>query len=111
MLINLSDRFQNIQAPLIEKLKNKQLNLKKYLWKKRLLLIKNNQENIAQIKQQLIREKKKVIDWKIKVIFFDDEYQYNVIVVGFDGLRKLEDDNFDLNKIIKLISTMPMANH
>ena len=96
---------------LIEKLKNKQLNLKKYLWKKRLLLIKNNQENIAQIKQQLIREKKKVIDWKIKVIFFDDEYQYNVILVGFDGLRKLEDDNFDLNKIIKLISTMPMSNH
>ena len=96
---------------LIEKLKNKQLNLKKYLWKKRLLLIKNNQENITQIKQQLIQEKKKVIDWKIKVIFFDDEYQYNVILVGFDGLRKLEDDNFDLNKIIKLISTMPMSNH
>ena len=96
---------------LIEKLKNKQLNLKKYLWKKRLLLIKNNQENITQIKQQLIREKKKVIDWKIKVIFFDNEYQYNVILVGFDGLRKLEDNNFDLNKIIKLISTMPMSNH
>lgn len=92
-------------------MKNKQLNLKKYLWKKRLLLIKNNQENITQIKQQLIREKKKVIDWKIKVIFFDNEYQYNVILVGFDGLRKLEDNNFDLNKIIKLISTMPMSSH
>ena len=92
-------------------MKNKQLNLKKYLWKKRLLLIKNNQENITEIKQQLIQEKKKVIDWKIKVIFFNDEYQYNVILVGFDGLRKLEDDNFDLNKIIKLISTMPMSNH
>ena len=92
-------------------MKNKQLNLKKYLWKKRLLLIKNNQENISQIKQQLIQEKKKLIDWKIKVIFFKDEYKYNVILVGFDGLRKLEDDNFDLNKIIKLISTMPMSNH
>ena len=92
-------------------MKNKQLNLKKYLWKKRLLLIKNNQENISQIKQQLIQEEKKLIDWKIKVIFFEDEYKYNVILVGFDGLRKLEDDNFDLNKIIKLISTMPMSNH
>ena len=92
-------------------MKNKQLNLKKYLWKKRLLLIKNNQENISQIKQQLIQEKKKLIDWKIKVIFFEDEYKYNVVLVGFDGLRKLEDDNFDLNKIIKLISTMPMSNH
>ena len=111
MLTSWSDHSQNIQAPLIEKLKNKQLNLKKYLWKKRLLLIKNNQENITQIKQQLIREKKKVIDWKIKVIFFDNEYQYNVILVGFDGLRKLEDNNFDLNKIIKLISTMPMSSH
>ena len=92
-------------------MKNKQLNLKKYLWKKRLLLIKNNQENISQIKQQLTQEKKKLIDWKIKVIFFDDEYKYNVILVGFDGLRKLEDDNFDLNKIIKLISMMPMSNY
>ena len=92
-------------------MKNKQLNLKKYLWKKRLLLIKNNQENISQIKEQLIQEEKKLIDWKIKVIFFEDEYKYNVILVGFDGLRKLEDDNFDLNKIIKLISTMPMSNH
>ena len=92
-------------------MKNKQLNLKKYLWKKRLLLIKNNQENISQIKQQLIQEKKKLIDWKIKVIFFENEYKYNVTLVGFDGLRKLEDDNFDLNKIIKLISTMPMSNH
>jgi len=43
-------------------LKNKQLNLKKYLWKKRLLLIKNNQENISQIKQRLIQEKKMLID-------------------------------------------------
>ena len=75
-----------------------------------MLLIKNNQENISQIKQQLIQEKK-LIDWKIKVIFFEDEYKYNVVLVGFDGLRKLEDDNFDLNKIIKLISTMPMSNH
>ena len=91
-------------------MKNKQLNLKKYLWKKRLLLIKNNQENISQIKQQLIQEKK-LIDWKIKVIFFEDEYKYNVILVGFDGLRKLENYKFDLNKIIKLISTMPMSNH
>ena len=92
-------------------MKNKQLNLKKYLWKKRLLLIKNNQENISQIKQQLTQENKKLIDWKIKVIFFENEYKYNVTLVGFDGLRKLEDDNFDLNKIIKLISTMPMSNH
>ena len=34
----------------------------------------------------------------------------NVILIGFDGLIK-EKDNLDLNKIIKLISTMPMANH
>ena len=92
-------------------MKNKQLNLKKYLWKKRLLLIKNDQDNIFKIKQQLIQEKIKLIDWKIKVIFFNDEYKSNIILIGFDGLIKLEKDNLDLNKIIKLISTMPMANH
>ena len=92
-------------------MKNKQLNLKKYLWKKRLLLIKNDQDNIFKIKQQLIQEKIKLKDWKIKVIFFDDEYKSNIILIGFDGLIKLEKDNLDLNKIIKLISTMPMANH
>ena len=92
-------------------MKNKQLNLKKYLWKKRLLLIKNDQDNIFKIKQQLIQEKIKLIDWKIKVIFFNDEYKSNIILIGFDGLIKLEKDNLNLNRIIKLISTMPMANH
>ena len=92
-------------------MKNKQLNLKKYLWKKRLLLIKNNQENISQIKQQLAQDIKRVLNWKIEVIFFNDEYKYNVVLIGFDGLKKLEEDKFDLNKIFKLISTMPMANY
>ena len=92
-------------------MKNKQLNLKKYLWKKRLLLIKNDQQNISQIKQQLDQERKRVVDCKIEVIFFDNEYKYNVVLIGFDGLRKLEEDKLDLNKIFKLISTMPMANH
>ena len=92
-------------------MKNKQLNLKKYLWKKRLLLIKNDQENISQIKQQLDQERKRVVDCKIEVIFFDNEYKYNVVLIGFDGLKKLEEDKLDLNKIFKLISTMPMANH
>ena len=111
MLTSLLDHFQNIQALHIEKLKNKQLNLKKYLWKKRLLLIKNDQENISQIKQQLDQERKRVVDCKIEVIFFDNEYKYNVVLIGFDGLKKLEEDKLDLNKIFKLISTMPMANH
>ncbi len=92
-------------------MKNKQLNLKKYLWKKRLLLIKNNQENISRIKQQLAQDIKRVLNWKIEVIFFNDEYKYNVVLIGFDGLKKLEEDKFDLNKIFKLISTMPMANY
>ena len=92
-------------------MKNKQLNLKKYLWKKRLLLIKNDQQNISQIKQQLDQERKRVVDCKIEVIFFDNEYKYNVVLIGFDGLKKLEEDKLDLNKIFKLISTMPMANH
>ncbi len=94
----------------IEKLKNRQLYLNKYLWKKRLLLIKSDQENISQIKQQLAQEKKNITDWKIEVIFFNDEYVYNVILIGLDGLIKLEEDSLNLNKIFKLVSTMPMAN-
>ena len=75
------------------------------------MLIKNDQENISQIKQQLDQERKRVVDCKIEVIFFDNEYKYNVVLIGFDGLKKLEEDKLDLNKIFKLISTMPMANH
>ena len=93
-----------------EKLKNNQLNLDNYLWKKRLLLIKNNQKNIKQLKRQLDLEEEKIKSWKIEVIFFDDQYKSNIVLIGLDGLIKLEEDKLNLEKIFKLISSMPMAN-
>ena len=91
-------------------MKNNQLNLNNYIWKKRLLLIKNNQKNIQEIKKQLDQEIKKIKNWKIEIIFFDDQYKSNIVLIGLDGLIKLEEDNLNLEKIFKLISTMPMAN-
>ena len=93
-----------------EKLKNNQLKLDNYLWKKRLLLIKKNQKNIIQLKEQLDQEEEKIKSRKIEVIFFDDQYKSNIVLIGLDGLIKLEEDNLNLEKIYKLISTMPMAN-
>jgi len=91
-------------------LKNNQLKLDNYLWKKRLLLIKKNQKNIIQLKEQLDQEEKKIKSWKIEVIFFDDQYKSNIVLIGLDGLIKLEEDKLNLEKIYELISTMPMAN-
>ena len=91
-------------------MKNNQLKLDNYLWKKRLLLIKKNQKNIIQLKEQLDQEEKKIKSWKIEVIFFDDQYKSNIVLIGLDGLIKLEEDKLNLEKIYELISTMPMAN-
>ncbi len=62
------------------------------------------------LNNNLLKKKKNITDWKIEVIFFNDEYVYNVILIGLDGLIKLEEDSLNLNKIFKLVSTMPMAN-
>jgi len=93
-----------------EKLKNNTLDLEKYLWKKRLILIKENHPEIIKIKEELKINKNKIQSYKIKCIFVKDETSYPVTLVGLDGLIKLEEENLDLNKIFKLISTMPMAN-
>ena len=94
----------------IEKLKSNTLNLDKYLWKKRLIIIKENYPEIDRIKEELKINKNKIQSYKIKCIFVKDEISYPVTLIGLDGLVKLEEENLDLDKIFKLISTMPMAN-
>ena len=91
-------------------MKNNTLDLEKYLWKKRLILIKENHPEIIKIKEELKINKNKIQSYKIKCIFVKDETNYPVTLIGLDGLIKLEEENLDLNKIFKLISTMPMAN-
>ena len=92
-----------------EKLKNNTLDLEKYLWKKRLILIKENHPEIIKIKEELKINKNKIQSYKIKCIFSKDETRWPVTLIGLDGLVKLEEEILDLNKIFKLISTMPMA--
>jgi len=93
-----------------EKLKNNTLDLEKYLWKKRLILIKENHPEIIKIKEELKINKNKIQSYKIKCIFVKDKTRWPVTLIGLDGLIKLEEENLDLDKIFKLISTMPMAN-
>ena len=93
-----------------EKLRNNTLDLEKYLWKKRLILIKDNHPEIIKIKEKLKINKNKIQSYKIKCIFVKDEISCPVTLIGLDGLVKLEEENLDLDKIFKLISAMPMAN-
>lgn len=94
----------------IEKLKSNTLNLDKYLWKKRLIIIKENYPEIDRIKEELKVNEDKIQSYKIKCIFAKDETNSLITFVGLDGLIKLEDESLDLDKIFKLISAMPMAN-
>lgn len=91
-------------------MKNNALDLEKYLWKKRLILIKENHPEINRIKEELKVNKNKIQSYKIKYIFVKDETNSSITLVGLDGLIKLEEESLNLNKIFKLISTMPMAN-
>jgi len=91
-------------------LKSNTLDLKKYLWKKRLILIKDNHPEIDRIKEELKINKNKIHSYKIKYIFVKGEASSSITLIGLDGLVKLEEESFDLDKIFKLISTMPMAN-
>ena len=65
---------------------------------------------IIKIKEELKINKNKIQSYKIECIFVKDETSCPVTLIGLDGLIKLEEENLNLNKIFKLISTMPMAN-
>ncbi len=93
-----------------EKLKNNTLDLEKYLWKKRLILINKNHSKIKEIKDEIKNNKAKLSSYKIESIFIQNEFKSPITLIGLDGLIKLEEEDLNLNKIFKLISTMPMAN-
>ena len=92
------------------------MNLNKFLWKKRILLIRKNFFNDTQTKCLLEKSKIEIKKNKIEVIFFNSLNKpkeiptANVVLIGFDGLIKLKSQELDLKKIFTLISTMPMAN-
>ena len=87
------------------------LDLKKFLWKKRLLLIRHNHKNYLQIKNFLKEEEDKIIKNKIEYFFLNHNFSSDIVLIGLDGQTKYESNTFDLKKIFDLISRMPLANY
>lgn len=86
------------------------LDLSKFLWKKRLLLIRNNLSELNLIKQELKKNKQLLDKNKIEYFFLDQNLTSNITLIGLDGLVKHQSNKLDLKKIFNLISKMPMAN-
>jgi hypothetical protein len=86
------------------------LDLSKFLWKKRLLLIRNNLSELNLIKQELKKNKQQLDKNKIEYLFLDQNLTSNITLIGLDGLVKYQSNKLDLKKIFNLISKMPMAN-
>ena len=87
------------------------LDLNKFLWKKRLILIKNNLSNLSHIKEVLKKNKNKLIKNKIEYFFLDHEFSNNIALIGLDGQVKYKSNTLNLEKIFHLISQMPLANY
>ena len=92
------------------------MNLNKFLWKKRILLIRENFFNTTQTKSILVKSKIEIKKNKIEIIYFNylnkpkEIPNSNVVLVGLDGMIKYKSQELDLKKIFTLISAMPMAN-
>jgi len=87
------------------------LDLNKFLWKKRLILIKNNLSNLSHIKEELKKNKNKLIKNKIEYFFLDHKFSSNIALIGLDGQVKYKSNTLNLEKIFNLISQMPLANY
>ena len=86
------------------------LDLSKFRWKKRLLLIRNNLSELNLIKQELKKNKQQLDKNKIEYFFLNQNLTSNITLIGLDGLVKHQSNKLDLKKIFNLISKMPMAN-
>jgi len=86
------------------------LDLKKFLWKKRLLLIRDNLIELNLIKEELKKNKQQLDKNKIEYFILNQNLTSNITLIGLDGLVKHQSNKLDLKKIFNLISKMPMAN-
>ena len=89
------------------------MNLKKYLWKNRLLLIETcnytNKEykNTKKLYNDNIKEFHKRY---IKIIVNRNKSnKFNIKLIGFDGSVKTKFTELNVNKIFKLVDKMPIA--
>ena len=86
------------------------LDLSKFLWKKRLLLIRDNLIELNLIKEELKKNKQQLDKKKIEYFILNQNLTSNITLIGLDGLVKQQSNKLDLKKIFNLISKMPMAN-
>jgi len=86
------------------------LDLSKFLWKKRLLLIRDNLIELNLIKEELKKNKQQLDKNKIEYFILNQNLNSNITLIGLDGLVKHQSNKLDLKKIFNLISKMPMAN-
>ncbi len=86
------------------------LDLSKFLWKKRLLLIRDNLIELNLIKEELKKNKQQLDKNKIEYFILNQNLTSNITLIGLDGLVKHQSNKLDLKKIFNLISKMPMAN-
>ena len=86
------------------------LDLSKFLWKKRLLLIRDNLIELNLVKEELKKNKQQLDKNKIEYFILNQNLTSNITLIGLDGLVKHQSNKLDLKKIFNLISKMPMAN-
>ena len=86
------------------------LDLSKFLWKKRLLLISDKLAELNLIKEELKKNKQQLDKNKIEYFILNQNLTSNITLIGLDGLVKHQSNKLDLKKIFNLISKMPMAN-
>ena len=89
------------------------MDIKKYQWKYRILLIEtpnytnDNYKNAKNIYEENIKEFHKR---HVKLISFRrKEINFNIKLIGFDNKIKKEFNKINLNSIFKLIDDMPMS--
>lgn len=93
------------------------MNLNNFLWKKRILLIRENFFNNTQTKSLLEKSTIEIKNNKIEIIYFNslnkpkEVPNSNVVLIGLDGLIKHKSQELDLKKIFMIISKMPMSNY
>ena len=90
------------------------MNLKKYEWKNRIILIEtpnySNEEykKTKDIYQEYIKEFHKRF---VKIVTLrEKDINFKIKLIGFDGKVKKEYNNLNPSKIFKLIDSMPMGN-
>lgn len=89
------------------------MNLKKYIWKNRILLLEtNNYTNLHYKNTKLLYEKhiKEFHKRYIKLLSNKNKnFKFNIKLIGFDGNVKSQYTILDIKKIFKLVDKMPMA--